>query len=76
MTDTSARTFELPGFGGGLLHPGDDGYDEARAVFNGMIDRSPGADRPVRRRRRRRRSPSTWPASSTCRSRSTAAATA
>jgi FAD/FMN-containing dehydrogenase len=26
---------------GGLLCPGDDGYDAARAVWNGMIDRSP-----------------------------------
>ena len=33
--------FELAGFRGALLHPGDDEYDEARKVFNGMIDRSP-----------------------------------
>lgn len=26
---------------GAVLHLGDDGYDEARAVFNGLIDRSP-----------------------------------
>ena len=40
MVDVSSR-FELEGFGGELLHPGERGYDEARAVFNGMIDRSP-----------------------------------
>ena len=28
--------------GGALLRPGDDGYDEARHIFNGMIDRHPG----------------------------------
>ena len=30
-----------PGFTGQLLHDGDPGYDEARSVFNGMIDRRP-----------------------------------
>jgi FAD/FMN-containing dehydrogenase len=34
-------TLDLPGFGGTLLRPGDPGFDEARRVFNGMIDRSP-----------------------------------
>jgi len=27
--------------GGALLRPGEDGYDEARHIFNGMIDRHP-----------------------------------
>jgi hypothetical protein len=32
---------EVPGFVGLLLHEGDEGYDEARSVFNGLIDRRP-----------------------------------
>jgi FAD/FMN-containing dehydrogenase len=31
----------LEGFAGELLRPGDDGYDEARRGYNGLIDRSP-----------------------------------
>ena len=31
----------LGGFGGELLVPGDDGYDEARKVHNGLIDKRP-----------------------------------
>jgi FAD/FMN-containing dehydrogenase len=43
MPDDTAvtTTFELPGFSGQLMRPGDEAYDEARRVFNGMIDRSP-----------------------------------
>jgi FAD/FMN-containing dehydrogenase len=31
------------GFNGQLLTPGDENYDDARLVWNGMIDRHPGA---------------------------------
>ena len=31
----------IQGFEGAQLRPGDDGYDDARALFNGMIDRRP-----------------------------------
>src|SRR3954451_1325632 len=33
--------FELPGFRGSLIHPDDAEYDDARKIFNGMIDRRP-----------------------------------
>jgi len=43
MPDQTAVTtaFDLPGFAGELMRPGDGGYDDARRVFNGMIDRRP-----------------------------------
>jgi FAD/FMN-containing dehydrogenase len=31
----------IPGFGGELIEPGHESYDEARRVFNGTIDRRP-----------------------------------
>jgi FAD/FMN-containing dehydrogenase len=41
MADVRTARFEIPGFGGELVEPGDSGYDDARSVFNGMIDRKP-----------------------------------
>ena len=37
----AAERIAIDGFTGALFHPDDDGYDEARSVFNGMIDRRP-----------------------------------
>jgi hypothetical protein len=45
MTDepvTAALAELAPDFRGELLRPGDGGYDAARRVWNGMIDRRPG----------------------------------
>ena len=41
MADVRTMSFEIPGFGGELVHPDDAAYDETRSVFNGMIDRHP-----------------------------------
>src|SRR5258707_8062189 len=38
---TTSTTFELSGFSGELIHTSDPGYNDARAVFNAMIDRRP-----------------------------------
>ena len=48
-----ART-EMPGFKGALTGPEDPGYEEARKVYNAMIDRRPALDRPLCRCRGRR----------------------
>ncbi len=37
----TSEVTSIPGFSGSLLQQGDDGYDEARRLFNGMIDRYP-----------------------------------
>jgi FAD/FMN-containing dehydrogenase len=38
---TADRALRLDGFAGAALYPGDAGYDDARRVYNGMIDRLP-----------------------------------
>ena len=42
MSATETSRHELgPGFAGELIGPEDPGYDEARALFNAMIDKRP-----------------------------------
>ncbi len=35
------------GLRGDLIQPGDAGYDDARKLYNAMIDKKPAADRPL-----------------------------
>ena len=45
----SARVASLrAGFDGQVLLPADGGYDDARVLFNAMIDRRPGRKRQDR----------------------------
>src|ERR1700756_1848406 len=41
MADVGTDRFALQDFGGQKLYPGDEGYDDARRLFNAMIDRTP-----------------------------------
>jgi FAD/FMN-containing dehydrogenase len=41
VPDEAVRTF-IAGFSGAVLRQGDPGYDDARHVFNAMIERQPG----------------------------------
>jgi FAD/FMN-containing dehydrogenase len=38
---TAPATIQIPGFRGEVIAPGQDGYDAARAVWNGTVDRRP-----------------------------------
>jgi FAD/FMN-containing dehydrogenase len=38
---TAPTTMQIPGFRGDVIAPGQDGYDDARAVWNGTVDRRP-----------------------------------
>ncbi|HUF84785.1 MAG TPA: FAD-binding protein, partial [Acidimicrobiia bacterium] len=43
MTTVSKHAADLrANFRGALLQPGEEGYDEARRIWNGAIDRHPG----------------------------------
>ena len=38
---TALATMQIPGFRGDVIAPDHDGYDDARAVWNGTVDRRP-----------------------------------
>jgi FAD/FMN-containing dehydrogenase len=38
---TATMTLQIPGFRGEAIAPGDDGFETARAVWNGVVDRRP-----------------------------------
>jgi FAD/FMN-containing dehydrogenase len=38
---TAPTTMQIPGFRGDMIAPDHDGYDDARAVWNGIVDRRP-----------------------------------
>jgi hypothetical protein len=51
---TALTTKQIPGFRGDVIAPDHDGYDDARAVWNGTVDRCPRLIVRCRRRRRGR----------------------
>ena len=55
--DEEALAAFAAGLRGPLLRPGEEGYDDARTILNGLIDRRPAlivqCERGGRRRRRR-----------------------
>ena len=40
---TAYATSDTSSLGGEVIKPGDPGYDEARALYNAMIDKHPAA---------------------------------
>src|SRR5687768_11550773 len=41
MSIAEVGRFDVPGFAGVLIHPDHADYDDARRVYNGMVDRRP-----------------------------------
>ncbi len=41
MLDAKTISTFAPSFRGQLIQPGDDSYEEARKLYNGMIDKRP-----------------------------------
>ena len=72
--DAAALQTLADGFAGRVLQRADDGYDDARRVHNGLIDRRPALI-VLRRRGRRRRGGAVRYARAVTRSRSEAAVT-
>jgi hypothetical protein len=48
VDDEAVESFKA-GFAGIALTPGDEGYDEARALWNGWFDKNPPSSRVVAR---------------------------
>ena len=60
LDQTALAEFKLS-LAGELIQPGENGYEEARQVYNGMIDRRPAPDRALCRCRGRYRRSQFWP---------------